>query len=114
MLDQERPQQHEMILNKVHDTGVEEWYCPTCGRRFLMHWPPEYKKIVLDTGDENAIHSGGKAGVKITASETPSQATGTLEDLLAESVNTCLAEDDRLIPWLEWMEKTDFEGLWGR
>ena len=37
-------QKHEMILDKAYPSGEEEWYCPTCGQRFLLSWPPAYKK----------------------------------------------------------------------
>ncbi|MBI3243102.1 MAG: hypothetical protein HYZ49_12485 [Chloroflexi bacterium] len=56
-------QHHKMQLETKHPSGAEEWYCPTCGRRFLMHWPPEYKRVILEAGDEMAIHSGGKDGL---------------------------------------------------
>lgn len=58
-------QQHEMCLEKAHPSGAEEWYCPTCGRRFLMQWPPKYQKIVLEPGDEYALHSGSKGGLRM-------------------------------------------------
>lgn len=58
-------QQHEMVLEKTHLSGTDEWYCPTCGRRFLLSWPPEYQKTILDIGDELAIHSGGKGGLSM-------------------------------------------------
>ena len=57
--------QHEMQLEKCHPSGAEEWYCPICGRRFLMQWPPDYRKIVLVPGDEYALHSGGKGGLRM-------------------------------------------------
>ena len=57
---------HEMVLDKTYPTGAEEWYCPTCGRRLIMQWPPKYKRIILNSGDEHAAHSGGKGGVKIS------------------------------------------------
>lgn len=56
---------HDMELVTTHPTGAEEWYCPKCGRRFLMHWPPHYKKVVLEAGDEYAFHSGGKGGLQM-------------------------------------------------
>ena len=59
-------QHHEMQLETKHPSGAEEWYCPTCGRRFLMHWPPEYKRVVLEVGDEFAIHSGGIGGLNMS------------------------------------------------
>src|SRR5689334_20094557 len=51
---------HEMVLETTHSSGAEEWYCPTCGRRLLLRWPPAYEKIVLVPGDEYAAHSGSK------------------------------------------------------
>jgi hypothetical protein len=54
-----------MILNGRAESGAEEWVCPTCGRRMLLRWPPEYEKLVLDHGDDSAIHVGGKGGVRV-------------------------------------------------
>lgn len=65
MIDQPQTEQHQMRLEKTHSSGAEEWYCPTCGRRFLLHWPPNYEKIILEAGDEYAIHSGGKGGLQM-------------------------------------------------
>jgi hypothetical protein len=88
---------HELVLEKTHPSGGEEWYCPTCGRRLLMFWPPDYKKIVLEAGDDFAIHAGGKGGIKMTDPEVIQE------------------EDDRyLTPWVDWMKKVDFENLWHR
>lgn len=56
-------EQHAMQLEKIHPSGAEEWRCPTCNRRFLVQWPPKYKKIILEPGDEYASHSGGKGGL---------------------------------------------------
>jgi hypothetical protein len=91
---------HEMVLETVHESGAEEWYCPTCGRRFLMQWPPAYSKVILSEGDEYAIHSGGKGGIKM----------GSLE---VETNGEEIPEDEpALEPWLEWFNKVDFEKLW--
>jgi hypothetical protein len=59
------PATHEMILNGRAESGAEEWLCPTCGRRMLLRWPPDYEKLVLEHGDDNAIHVGGKGGVRV-------------------------------------------------
>ena len=56
---------HEMQFKTNYASGAELWYCPTCGRQFLLSYPPEYKKIILDAGDESAIHSGGKGGLSM-------------------------------------------------
>lgn len=53
-------ERHEMTLvNRLAD-GAEEWFCPICGRRFLMTWPPQFNRQILEPGNENVIHVGGK------------------------------------------------------
>ena len=60
------PQQHhQMQLEQTHPSGAEEWHCPTCGRRFLLQWPPSYKRIVMEAGDEYAIHNACKGGLRM-------------------------------------------------
>ena len=58
-------EQHQMELVETHDTGEEEWQCLQCKRRFLVQWPPKYKKVIIEAGDEYAIHGGGKGGIVI-------------------------------------------------
>ena len=55
---------HHMELLQIHNTGAEEWWCPTCERRFIIQWPPNYQKIILETGDEYAFHSCNKGEQK--------------------------------------------------
>lgn len=62
-------QTHEMILETTHPSGVEEWNCPTCGRRLLVSWEPNFQKTVLEVGDEFSIHSGGKGGLSMSSIE---------------------------------------------
>jgi hypothetical protein len=54
-----------MILSGSGESGAEEWACPTCGRRMLLRWPPHYEKLILEHGDETAIHVGGKGGLRV-------------------------------------------------
>jgi len=101
MPDEER---HAMELISTHPTGVEEWYCPTCGYRFLMQWPPAYKKTILVEGDPTAMHSGGVGGVSMGVELVqPTQASTPNQDEL---------NDPTLRPWIEWFEAVDFEKLW--
>ena len=55
-------QQHEMQLETISSSG-EEWFCPTCGRRYLMYWIPSFNKVVLEIGDESAVHTGSAGGL---------------------------------------------------
>jgi hypothetical protein len=103
---------HEMFLESVHPSREEEWHCPTCGRRFLMQWPPAYSKVVLEPGDESAIHSGSKGMGRIeTAQDIDIQEmlvpdTDPLEKVLIGE------QDKSLQPYIEWLEKIDFVSLW--
>jgi hypothetical protein len=91
-----------MQFQGLTSDGLEDWLCPTCGRRFLLRWPPDYKKIILDAGDESKIHSGGGRPLPQPA-PAPS---------VPEILDASPAEEERLRPWLDWMERVDFESLW--
>ena len=54
-----------MILIGCLESGAEEWSCPHCGRRMLLRWPPAYERLVMEHGDVNVIHVGGKGGVQV-------------------------------------------------
>jgi hypothetical protein len=87
-----------MELEKTHESGAEEWYCPVCERRFIVQWPPTYKKIILNAGDENAFHSGGKGGVFM--------GTPQIEDVPATELEPALAQ-----VWLDAIATLDFSSL---
>lgn len=93
---------HEMILEKTHISGVEEWYCPSCGRRFLVQWPPAYKMIILEQGDKDTRHNVSKANSLIGSYP------------ITHTKATDLTDEFRLIPWIKWMEKVDFDSRWGK
>jgi hypothetical protein len=63
-------ERHEMKLAQTHPNGAEEWVCPICHRRFILQWPPNYKRVILEEGDKDAIHSGGKNGVHMAGAKT--------------------------------------------
>ena len=63
------PARHEMILTGSTESGAEEWTCPSCSRRMLLRWPPDYQKLVLEEGDGSAIHVGGKGGLQVSGAE---------------------------------------------
>ncbi len=69
-------EKHEMVLIGPVDSGAEEWACPTCGRRLLLRWPPNYERLVLDHGDAEAVHIGAKGGVQVShVAVTPAPAS---------------------------------------
>jgi hypothetical protein len=90
---------HEMILQETHVSGVEEWYCPDCGRRFLVQWPPAYKMIILAQGDKDIRHNVSRANSRIGAFP------------ITKTREADFIEEFRLIPWIKWMEKVDFDNM---
>ena len=57
-----------------------------------MRWPPDYQRIILEAGDEYAVHSGGKGGLRLETPqvseveepEFPDGLRAALEDLLED------------------------------
>jgi hypothetical protein len=94
--------EHEMELLRTDESGREEWHCPTCGRRFLMSWPPAYTKTVLVPGDVYATHLGGKGGLRMS---TPA-VTG-VDDYISEPESQL--DDDLLAPWRRAIDQIDSE-----
>lgn len=110
MIENQQPE-HHMILEKVDPSGIEEWHCPTCGRRFLMKWPPEYKKTVLEPGDEYVIHIGGKGLPGMEMSMISTIADPGMKDVSDESGQLPVNEES-LLPWTNWTKNVDFNSLW--
>ena len=104
MHEQER---HEMVFEKTHTSGAEEWYCPICGRRMLINWQPQFKKIILKTGDDYAMHSATKGLLPIG----PLRVTPVDGDT-PRAEPEALIEDSRLAPWMAWLDEVGFESLW--
>lgn len=101
-MNNEVQEHHIMVLENTHSSDAEEWYCPTCGRRILMKWPPNYKKIILEAGDEYAIHCVGKGGL---AFGTPH----TLQDQESSP-----QDEARLTQWDVWLRQIGFDSWWNR
>jgi hypothetical protein len=99
-------EQHEMVLEKIHPSGGEEWYCPACGRCLLVTWKPRFMTIVREAGDESACHTGCK-GLQMRPVQVMS-----VDDTDLQEEADALIEDARLSPFLVWMEEVGFESLW--
>ena len=78
-----------------------------CGRRMLINWEPKFKKIVLEIGDDYAIHNGGKGGLQVGSMQAR-----PVDVLAPEDESPSLDEDVRLRPWIQWLNEVDFENLW--
>lgn len=99
MIDYKR---HEMQLETTYPSGAEEWFCPTCGRRFVMQWPPKYKRIVLNRGDEYAAHSGGTGSLEM----------GDVRIRPSEESALPAEEDLPLDRWKSWLDSEDASKWW--
>jgi len=115
--------QHEMHLEATHPSGAEEWACPICGMRYLLQWPPAYKKVVLQTGDEYAYHSCSKGDLAIErVSLSQDQAQEPVSDAAnitsGQSADDSLDHDDSmpadtLQPWLKWLAVANLDAYLG-
>jgi hypothetical protein len=118
-------EQHQMFLTATHPSGEEEWLCSTCGRRFLMHWPPAYRKVVLVPGDEYAVHSGNKGDLRMGSLEIrPADEALSMDDQLLFEAQTSEGPitdsweageieqtplTNELLPWLNWLQDSDLD-----
>ena len=99
---EQRQQHHEMQLEATHPSGAEEWYCPICGRRAVMQWLPKYRRIILNGGDEYAVHSGSKGGLKV----------GGIQIRPSEESAPAADEELPLEPWKSWLDSEDTSKWW--
>lgn len=100
--------QHQMVMKNSFPSGAQEWYCPTCGRHFIIQWPPNYKRIILDEGDKQAGHAGGTDGLTmgpmdITQMDKTAGQAGN-QDTPGEPGGNKDLDDPYLSPWARWME----------
>jgi hypothetical protein len=72
-----------------------------------MDYGPKFKKTILEAGDEYAIHSGGKGGLRIGSM----QAIST-DNALPREEPVVSPEDPSLAPWVTWLDEVGFENLW--
>jgi hypothetical protein len=63
------PNLHHRLELVATRGDTDELFCPLCGRRVLLRWPPNYQKIVIDEGDSTIIHDFGKGGLDISGVE---------------------------------------------
>ena len=97
---------HAMDLIREHE-GTEEWLCPICGRHLLVNWNPNFKRTILNAGDLSVTHSGFKNQVQSKdAMDKP------LEEAIAHPTVEKPIEESRLIPWVLWMDESNFANLW--
>ena len=99
-------QQHEMRLEKTFPSGAEEWYCPACGRRFMLHTRPQLNIMVLEAGDELVSHVGSKGGLQIGKPEI--SLTEKEEPQLSDELRSAIEEALKHIDFDDW-EDTPFQ-----
>ena len=89
-------QQHEMVLEMTHHSGMQGWYCPTCGRRILLMVPPTGEMVIVEPGDQYASHRGSTGGLRIGSVQLAERD----EELYEIS-------EESLRPWIKALENLD-------
>ena len=93
-------QHHEMVLEMTHPSGVQGWYCPTCGRRILLRVSPDIEMVIVEPGDQYVGHSGSTGGLRIGAVQVKER------DEEPEEVSGEISEES-LRPWIKALENLD-------
>jgi hypothetical protein len=101
---------HEMELREEYEDGSQDWQCPVCGRRFILHWPPNYQREILNEGDADAVHTAGTGGLTMgdtrIEKEQPSSSTHLVDDLGFDSPPVDL-DDPSLSPFKRFLDNSD-------
>lgn len=58
---------HQMNLIDTFSDESELWACPECGRKFVLDWNSNKPIDVIERGDGEATHVGGKSGIIMDA-----------------------------------------------
>jgi hypothetical protein len=56
---------HELTRDTIAENGDELWSCPSCERRLVVSWQPDFRRTVLATGDPDVPHSGTKGPLSL-------------------------------------------------
>jgi hypothetical protein len=104
---------HGMRFERLHASGAQEWFCPICGRRLLMQWPPAIETKVLVPGDQNACHTGGKvADTSRQLANDGEQPFGSERQQGDQIESDEVLARDALRPWLKWVREAGIDDLW--
>ncbi|MGI5201147.1 hypothetical protein ACQEU6_06065 [Spirillospora sp. CA-108201] len=102
-------QTHELRRVRTGETGMEEWACPTCGRRLLLRWPPRYHKTIVEPGDERACHIGSSDDITESVADDARDLAGATAPGAADTPLTGWRPNPR-----RWLRETAVESLESR
>ncbi|MCS6839634.1 MAG: hypothetical protein NZ699_00640 [Roseiflexus sp.] len=94
---------HTLQLRHRHPSGAEEWSCPHCGRRLLIHLAPVRRRTVLAQGDPSALHVGGGGSRQTT--HAPLRLTPARSLPVVPEEPGHIPVTDALLPWIRWMDQ---------
>ena len=101
-------QRHEMHVEATYPSGAQEWFCPTCARRFIAQLQPEPNIIELEVGDGHADHVGTtdgllRIGIRIQSVEPN-------EPELSDELLNALEEALKNVNFGDWEDTEDSSG----
>lgn len=96
-------QQHQMQLARIHPSGVQEWFCPSCTRRFIMQLQPGFNIVDLEVGDGFVSHTGSTGDIRIGL---PQIRAGE-EPVLPEDLLSALEEALKDVDFDDWEDTAD-------
>jgi hypothetical protein len=113
---------HTFELLGCTEDGVEEWFCPSCGRHMLLRLEPSLEQTLLAEGDPQASHSNRSAGIQAAALAPLAAALLSAASLHERSIGTAGGESgpfhldafidfgepelsDGLAPWIAFLKR---------
>lgn len=87
---QSNPPKHAMELQQTFPSDAQDWYCPECNRRFIMHFREQQEQLdilVLEEGDKFANHIGSVGGLSTTGTIIPTSEDVQLSAELREALD---------------------------
>jgi hypothetical protein len=61
-VNNELHEHHVIVLETTYPSGAQEWFCPSCARRFIVQLQPIINVIELEVGDVYVDHVGSTHG----------------------------------------------------
>jgi hypothetical protein len=89
-------QQHEMILEMNHPSGVQGWFCPICGQRILIGASLANGMVIVEPGNQDVRHSGSTGGFNL----------GPIQAVQQEDAQR---SEERLRPWMNALKDLDLD-----
>ena len=79
-------EQHDLVLMSS-DNNVDTYECPVCHRTIIVQQYPKFRKIVVEKGNEYAIHTATKGDISFSVDTEVDSGEQIISDELIDLLN---------------------------